>query len=87
MQADPRYPAQIHTKEFRAGTERHRHHQRDMAVQLTLALHQQFTMHGDVLEKVEDFWYLGRLLSQDDKDIQAVQIQLPKAHRMWTRIG
>ncbi len=34
-----------------------------------LALRQQLTVHGDVLERVEVFKYLGRLLSQDDNDI------------------
>ncbi len=52
-----------------------------------LALRQQFTLHGDVLERVEVFRYLGRLLSQDDGDIQAVQSQLRKARGMWARIG
>ena len=32
-------------------------------------------------------WYLGRLLSQDDKDIQAVQSQLRKARGTWARVG
>jgi hypothetical protein len=79
MQVDPRYPAHINTKECRMGTARR--HQRDMAVQSALALHQQFTVHGDVLERVKVFRYLGRLLSQDDDDIQAVQSQLRKGTR------
>jgi hypothetical protein len=70
MQVDPRYPAHINTQECRMGTARR--HQTDMAVRSALALCQQFTVHGDVLEKVEVFRYLGRLLSQDDDDIQAV---------------
>ena len=64
-----------------------RHHQRDMAVRSALALRQQFTMHGDVLERVEVIWYLGRLLLQDDDDIQAMRSQLCKAHGMWARVG
>ena len=70
MQVDPRYLAHINTKECRIGTARR--HQRDMAVRSALALRQQFMVHGDVLERVEIFRYLGRLLSQDDDDIQAV---------------
>ena len=54
---------------------------------LALALRQQFTVHADVLERVEVFRYLGRLLSQDDDDIQAVRSQLCKAHRTWARVG
>ena len=57
-----------------------------MAVQSALALHQQLTVHGDILERVKVFWYLSRLLLQDDEDIQAVQSQLHKARGMWARI-
>ena len=39
------------------------------------------------LKRVEVFWYLGRLLSQDDNDIQAVRSQLCKARWTWARIG
>ena len=53
MQVDPRYPAHINTKECKTGTARR--HQQDMAVRSALALRQQFTVNGDVLEKVEVF--------------------------------
>ena len=46
--------------------------QREAAVTSSLALRCTFTVHGDVLERVEVFQYLGRLLTQDDNDIQAV---------------
>ncbi len=85
MQTNPRYPAHINTKECRVGTARR--HQRDMAVRSALALRQQFTVHGDVLERVEVFRYLGRLLSQDEDDVQAVRNQLCKARGTWARIG
>jgi len=75
MQVDPWVPMHINTKECRIGTARH--HQRDM----------QFTVHGDVLERVEVFRYLGCLLSQDDDDIQAVRSQLCKARGTWARVG
>ena len=61
MQVDPRVPMHINTKECRIGTARH--HQWDMAVRSALALCQQFTVHGDMLERVKVFRYLGRLLS------------------------
>jgi hypothetical protein len=64
MQTDPRYLTHINTKECHVGTERQ--HQRDMAVQSALALRQQFTVHGDILGRVEVFRYLGCLLLQDD---------------------
>jgi hypothetical protein len=85
MQVDLRVPTHINTKECRVGTARR--HQRDMAVRSALALRQQFTVHGDVLERVEVFRYLGHLLSQDDDDIQAVQSQLCKARGTWARVG
>ncbi len=49
MQVNPRYPAHINTKECWAGMRRH---QKDMAMQSAHALRDQFTVHGDVLEKV-----------------------------------
>jgi hypothetical protein len=66
MQVDPLRPMHIHTEECRVGTAHCL--QWNMAVQSALALHQRFTVHGDVLERVEVFRYLGRLLSQDDDD-------------------
>jgi len=85
MQVDPTHPAHIYTEECWVGTARR--HQRDIAVQSALALHQQFTVHGDVLERVEVFQYLGRLLLQDDDDIQAMRSQLCKARGTWSQIG
>ncbi len=72
-------------KECQAGTERR--HQRDMAVQSALALCKQFTVYGNVLEKVEVYRYLGCLLSQDNDDVQAMRSQLCKARGMWARVG
>jgi len=85
MQVGSKLPTHINTEECRVGTARR--HQRDMAVRSALALRQQFTAHGDVLECVEVFRYLGCLLSQDDDDIQAMRSQLCKAHGTWARIG
>ncbi len=83
MQVDPQYPAHIITKVCWAGMERR--HQQDMAVQSALALREQFMVHGDVLEKVEVYRYLGRLLLQYNDDVQAVQSQLCKVQGMWAR--
>jgi hypothetical protein len=41
-----------------------------MVIRLALALRQQFSIHNQVPEHVDVFKYLGRLLSQDDDDIQ-----------------
>jgi hypothetical protein len=62
------------------------HQQQDMAVQSELALRKQFTVHGDILEKVEVYRYLGCLLLQDDNDVQAMQSQLCKAQGTWARV-
>jgi hypothetical protein len=53
MQVDPTRRAHVYTEECRVGTARR--HQRDMAVRSALALRQQFTVHGDILERVEVF--------------------------------
>jgi hypothetical protein len=53
----------------------------------TLALRQQFSVHGEALERVEVFKYLGRLPAQDDDDIQAIRAQLRKARGTWARVG
>jgi hypothetical protein len=58
-----------------------------MAILSALALRQQYTVHGDVLERVEVFKYLGRMMAQDDNDIQAIWAQLRKARATWARVG
>ncbi len=61
--------------------------QRESAITLALALRCQFTVHGDVLERLKVFKYLGRLLAQDNNNAQAVQQQLRKARGIWARVG
>jgi hypothetical protein len=85
MQVDPRYPRHRFTKECQVGVERKK--QREAAVTLALALRQQFSVHGEVLERVEVFKYLGRLLAQDDDDTQAIRAQLRKARSTWAHVG
>ncbi len=36
---------------------------------------------------MEVFKYLGRMMAQDDDDIQAVRSQLRKARATWARVG
>ena len=59
----------------------------ESAVSSALALRRQFTVHGDVFERVEVFKYLGHLLAQDDDDMQAIRQQLRKARGVWARVG
>jgi hypothetical protein len=40
-----------------------------------------------VLERVEVYKYLGRLLAQDDDDIQAIPTQMRKAQATWAQVG
>jgi hypothetical protein len=75
------YPQHRYTKECQIGVERK--HQREMAISLALALQQQFLVCGNVLECVEVFKYLGRLLAQDDDDIQVICAQMRKAQATW----
>jgi hypothetical protein len=85
MQVNPAYPQHIRTKECQIGVERKI--QRELAVSLALALRRQFTVHGEVLERVEVFKYLGCLLAQDDNNAQAVRQQLQIAQGLWAHVG
>ncbi len=64
MQVDPKYTRHQNSKECMVGAERGQ--QREAAVTSALGLRQQFSVHGEALERVEVFKYLGRLLAQDD---------------------
>ncbi len=57
--------------------------QKESAVRLALALCHQFLVHGDMLEHVEVFKYVGCLLAQDNNDAQAIRQQLQKARGVW----
>jgi hypothetical protein len=78
-------PPSVHTKECQVGVERKK--QREAAVTPALALRLQFSVHGDVLEQVGVFKYLGCLLAQDDNDIRAIHAQVRKARATWARVG
>ena len=52
-----------------------------------MALRQLFYVEGEVLEKVESFRYLGRILAQDDEDVRAVRSHIKKARGTWARVG
>ena len=54
---------------------------------MALALRQLFYVEGEVLEKVESFRYLGRILAQDDEDVRAVRSHIKKARGTWARVG
>ncbi len=48
-----------------------------------LALCQQFTVRGDVLERVKVYKYLGQMMARDDDNAQALHAQLWKARATW----
>ena len=73
MQVNLRYTGHWKTESCNIGTERKS--QRKAAIDLAIALRCNFKVHGEVLEKVEVFKYLGRLLAQDDDDVHAVRLQ------------
>ncbi len=63
-----------------------RQQQQEALVASALAICCQFTVHGEALEKVEVFRYLGRMMVKDDNNIQAMQHQLRKARGSWARV-
>ena len=81
MQVNPLYPRYWLSKECQVGAERRQ--QRETVVTAALALCQQYTIHGDVLERVEVYKYLGRMMAQDNDDAQAIHAQLRKARATW----
>jgi hypothetical protein len=81
MQVHSLYPCHRLSKECQVRVERRQ--QREAAVTAALALCQQFTIHGDVLEQVDVYKYLGRMMAQDIDDTQAVRAQLQKARATW----
>jgi hypothetical protein len=85
MQVNPIYPRHQYSKECQVGVERRKQH--ETAISSALALRRQFTIHGDVLEHIEVFKYLGRMMAQNNDDIQAIRAQLRKARATWACVG
>jgi len=73
------------SKNCREGMERRLQH--EAAANSARSLQKQFTAYGEPLERVEVFKYLGRLMAYDDNDAQAINTQLKKARKSWTRIS
>ncbi len=85
MQCKPRYLRHIHTQVCLLGAERRT--QRDLAVSVALALRKLFHVEGEVLEKVDLFRYLGRILAQEDDDLWAVRQQIMQGDMGESRTG
>jgi hypothetical protein len=79
------YSWHIHTQVCLLGAEQWT--QRDSAITMALAFHKLCHIEGELLEKVDSFRYLGRILVQDDDDVRAVRNQIKKARGIWARVG
>jgi hypothetical protein len=61
--------------------------QYETAATAWLALNMRFYAYGEELERVEVFKYLGRLLSYDDNNTQAMKANLAKTRGCWARVS
>jgi hypothetical protein len=57
--------------------------EKEAAVASALTLCSQFMVHGDALEKVKVFKYLGRMMAQDNNNVQAMRHQQRKVRGTW----
>jgi hypothetical protein len=85
MQVNPQYTGHWKTESCSIGVERLT--QPKAAIDSAIALRCNVKVHGEVLEKVEVFKYLGHLLAQDDDNVQAVRLQIRKAWGVWARVS
>ena len=85
MQVNLMFTGHWITESCKIGTERKA--QRKAAIDSAITLCCNFKVHGEVLEKVKVFKYCGRLLAQDNDDVQAVRLQIQKARGMWACVG
>ncbi len=67
------------------GWERKKQHEAAEAARIALA--RMFTAYGEDLERVEVFKYLGQLLTYNDNDSQAMQLNLKKACKSLARVS
>lgn len=84
MQSDPLI-ASSHEESKYCREERERIVQANAAAANLRALNVGFTAYEEPLERVEVFKYLGRLLTMDDTDTQAIRANLAKARTVWKK--
>ena len=46
-----------------------------------------FTINGEKIERVKEFRYLGRILTEDDDDSRCIEDQLKRARSRWWRMA
>jgi hypothetical protein len=85
MQCKPLYPQHIHSQVCKLGAEQRT--QQDSTITAALALRKLFYVRGELLEKVDSFQYLRRILAQDNDDVRTVRNQVKKAMGIWARVG
>ena len=83
MQVNPTAIGHRQTQQCKDGYRRRRRHTAALAA--SKAQDVRFTAYGDELEMVEAFKYLGRLITFDDKDAQALRSNLGKARKVWAK--
>ena len=47
----------------------------------------EFTINGEKIERVKEFRYLGRILTEDDDDSRCIEDQLKRARSRWWRMA
>ena len=60
--------------------------QHSVAAASAAAVQHKFTAYNKELKRVEQFKYLGRMMSMDDNDVPAMRRNLKKARRTWGRL-
>ena len=77
-------PGHLASRTCRELTAQRRQH--EVAAVSTAALQHTFTTYSDKLRRVEQFKYLGRVMSMDDNDVPAMRRNLKKARKTWGRL-
>jgi hypothetical protein len=79
------YGRHQHTRLCQEGWDKKKQHEAAEAARI--ALTRTFTAYREDLERVEVFKYLGWLVSYDDKDSQAMRLNLKKACKSWAQVS
>jgi hypothetical protein len=79
------YGRHRHTQLCQEGWDKKKQHEAAEAARV--ALTRTFTAYVEDLERVEMFKYLGRLVSYDDNNAQAMRLNLKKACKSWAQVS
>ena len=81
------YPTQQHLRSRRCQNGRVRKRKRDLEVEHLRSLNTELRVNGTLLENVETFRYLGRIVSATAEDWPAVSHNLRQARKRWGRFS